>query len=204
ADFKLENTIKLWVDSKEMPTEQVVLGQVSKDLNKADMQANVDIAIQNNNSRTVYGSIVHQYFTPVEEVKAATHAIAVQKQYFVERAGEWVESQEIRLGERVKVRLTVINDSPLEYVHLKDARPSGVEPVYQPSGYNWWQGYYFTMKDASTNYFFDYLPKGKREFEYEVKANNVGIFNSGITTIEGMYDPAVRARSNNVTVTIVE
>ncbi len=203
-DFRLENTIKLWVDQQETTTANVVLGQATKDFTKEELSSNTTVSIQNNNSRTVYGSVVHQYFAPVEEVEAATNAIAVQKQYFVEREGKWVESNDVRLGERMKVRLTVINDSPLEYVHLKDARPSGIEPVYQPSGYNWWQGYYFTMKDASTNYFFDYLPKGKREFEYEVKANNVGIFNSGITIIEGMYDPAVRARSNNVSVKIVE
>src|SRR5690606_5240362 len=83
--------------------------------------------------------------------------ISIQKQYYAERQGKWIEADTFELGEKIKVKITVINDSPLEYVHLKDARPSAVEPVYRPSGYQWWQGYYFSLKDASTNYFFDYL-----------------------------------------------
>ncbi|WP_188713443.1 hypothetical protein, partial [Sphingobacterium cellulitidis] len=98
----------------------------------------------------------------------------------------------------------VINDQDLEYVHLKDSRPAGVEPVYVPSGYNWRNNFYFTLKDASTNYFFNSLPKGKRTFEYEVKANNIGVFNSGITGIESMYDPTVNARSANKVIKIVK
>ncbi|MBA8988485.1 alpha-2-macroglobulin family protein, partial [Sphingobacterium cellulitidis] len=108
------------------------------------------------------------------------------------------------LGERIKVVITVINDQDLEYVHLKDSRPAGVEPVYVPSGYNWRNNFYFTLKDASTNYFFNSLPKGKRTFEYEVKANNIGVFNSGITGIESMYDPTVNARSANKVIKIVK
>ncbi|HMR17681.1 MAG TPA: MG2 domain-containing protein [Sphingobacterium sp.] len=205
ADFSLENTIKLWVDKKEVATENIVLGQSNKDFSRDELQNGITLSIQNNNNRTVYGSVVQQYFAPVQEISASTKAISVQKQYYVEREGKWIEANEARLGEKIKVRVTIINDSPLEYVHLKDARPSGVEPVYRPSGYQWWQGgYYFTMKDASTNYFFDYLPKGKREFEYEVKANNAGVFNSGITTVECMYDPAVNARSANIVMTIKE
>ncbi|ULT29109.1 hypothetical protein KUH03_38080 [Sphingobacterium sp. E70] len=86
---------------------------------------------------------------------------------------------------------------------MKDSRPAGVEPVYSPSGYQWRKNYYFSSKDASTNYFMDRLSKGRSIYEYEVKANNLGTFNSGITTIESMYDPGVNARSTNTILTIV-
>ncbi len=203
-DFSLDNTVEIWVDKEEIPTKNVVLGQSTKDFNVDELQGNRTISIKNNNNRRVYGSIVHQYFVPVEEVSSTTNAISIQKQYYAERQGKWVETNTFELGEKIKVKITVINDSPLEYVHLKDARPSAVEPIYRPSGYQWWQGYYFSLKDASTNYFFDYLPKGKRELEYEVKANNVGIFHSGITTVACMYDPSVNARSSNIVVTVAE
>lgn len=201
-DFSLENTINIWVDQKEVTTKNVVLGQSTKDFNSDELRDNRTVSIQNNNNRRVFGSLVHQYFGSAEEVSSSTNAISVQKQYFVERQGEWVQSNTFELGEKIKVKITLINDSPLEYVHLKDARPSAVEPLYRPSGYQWWQGHYFSLKDASTNYFFDYLPKGKRELEYEVKANNSGIFHAGITTVECMYDPAVRARSGSILVIV--
>ena len=203
-DFSLDNSIKIWVDQEEISTQNVVLGQSTKDFKAEELKGNRRIAIQNNNNRRVYGSVVHQYLVPVEEASRTTNAISVQKQYYVERQGEWVEANTCKLGEKIKVKITVINDSPLEYVHLKDARPSAVEPIYRRSGYQWRHGYYFSLKDASTNYFFDFLPKGKREFEYEVKANNAGTFQSGITTIECMYDPAVNARSSSVVVMVTE
>jgi len=203
-DFAMENTVKVYVDQQETKANKLVLGQFTKSFDKEELQSDKDVRVENNNDRTVYGNIVHQYFLPLEKVERSTQAISVQKQYFVERNGAWVATTEAKLGERIKVKLTVINDAELQYVHLKDARPSGVEQVYRPSGYQWWQGYYFTMKDASTNYFFDHLGKGKREFEYEVKANNAGVFNSGITTVACMYDPSVQAHSENVVLTIRE
>ena len=202
-DFSLDNKVTVLVDRQQADTKDIILGQVSLDFDRSALEKDKQLSIQNNNNRTIYGGIYHQYFVPLSEVKRNTNALSVQKQYLVERNGTWVETQEARLGERIKVKIIVINDAPLQYVHLKDSRPSGVEPIYQPSGYRWWQGYYFSMKDASTNYFFDHLGKGKREFEYEIKANNIGIFNSGISSIECMYDPTVNARSANIQLVIV-
>ncbi|TDQ82887.1 alpha-2-macroglobulin family protein [Sphingobacterium yanglingense] len=202
-DFSLDNKVNVLVDRQQTDTKDIVLGQVSLDFDRSALEKDKQLAIQNNNNRTIYGGIYHQYFVPLSEVKRNTNALSVQKQYLVERNGTWVETKEARLGERIKVKIIVINDAPLQYVHLKDSRPSGVEPIYQPSGYRWWQGYYFSMKDASTNYFFDHLGKGKREFEYEIKTNNIGIFNSGISSIECMYDPTVNARSANIQLVIV-
>ncbi|MGN0003302.1 MAG: alpha-2-macroglobulin family protein [Sphingobacterium composti] len=202
-DFSVENTVKIWIDGKESEQNKSVLGQFTKSLNKSELTTDKQVKIQNYNDRTIFGNIVHQYFSPLEVIQKTLKEISVNKQYFVERNGKWVETSEAKLGERIKVKITVVNDNPLQYVHIKDARPSGVEPIYQPSGYKWWQGYYFTIKDASTNYFYDNLKKGLTELEYEVKANNVGIFNSGITTVECMYEPSVNARSENKVLTIV-
>jgi len=204
ADFVLVNNISLKVDQQDVKLDDVVLGQVSKVWGKEELSTNKNIAVTNNNDRTVYGGIYHQYFVPAADVKQTTNELAVSKKYMIERNGKWEEAKEVRLGDKIKVEITVIADKNLNYVHLKDSRPSGVEPVYQASGYQWRRGYYFTLKDASTNYFFDYLAKGKHTFSYEIKANNVGTFNSGITTIDCMYDPAVNARSENLEVKIKE
>lgn len=202
-DFITKNTVRISVNGEEAGLNNTILGEVSKQLTKVDLQTDMAIQIQNQNNRIISGSIVHQYFADLDQVKTSTNALSVHKIYLVERKGQWVESKEAKLGERIKVRITVINDDPIQYVHLKDSRPAGVEPVYSPSGYQWRKGYYFSLKDASTNYFMDRLSKGKSSYEYEVKANNVGIFNSGITTVACMYDPAVNARSSNVILTIV-
>ncbi len=202
-DFVTGNTVRVLINREEAELSNNVLGEVSKQFDQVELQTDKAIQIQNNNNRIISGSIVHQYFADLDLVKSSTNGLSVQKVYLVERKGEWVESKEAKLGERIKVRITVINDDPIQYVHLKDSRPAGVEPVYSPSGYQWRKGYYFSSKDASTNYFMDRLPKGRSIYEYEVKANNPGTFNSGITTVGCMYDPAINARSANAILTII-
>lgn len=202
-DFSLENKIIIMADQVQSITEDIVLGQLSTTFGRAELEQDRLLSIQNNNTRTVYGGIYHQHFASLSEVKSHTNALSIQKQYLVERNGKWIETHEAKLGERIKVKIVIVNDAALQYVHMKDSRPSGVEPIYQPSGYRWWQGYYFSMKDASTNYFFDNLRKGRQEFEYEIKANNVGVFNSGVSSIECMYDPTVNARSENIRLVII-
>jgi hypothetical protein len=203
-DFSLDNNVTVLVDGQRSTMDSVVLGQVSRTFDREELSSNRSVQVQNHNDRPVFGGVFHQYFLPVSEVRSSTNDLKVSKQYMVERNGKWVESNEAKLGEKIKIVITVINDQNLEYVHMKDSRPAGVEPVFVPSGYNWRNNYYFTLKDASTNYFFGNLAKGKRTFEYEVKANNIGVFNSGITTIESMYDPTVNARSDNKVITIVK
>ena len=203
-DFSLDNSVTVLIDKQKPLMDSVVLGQVSKTFYKEELNSNKLVQLENNNDRTIFGGIFHQYFVPVSEVKSSTNDIKISKEYLVERNGKWVESSEAKLGERIKVLITVINDQNLEYVHLKDSRPAGVEPEFVPSGYSWRNNYYFTLKDASTNYFFNNLAKGKRSVEYFVKANNLGIFNSGITSIESMYDPTVNARSHNKVIKIVK
>lgn len=203
-DFSLDNNVTVLVDGQRSTMDSVVLGQVSRTFDGEELSSNRSVQVQNHNDRPVFGGVFHQYFLPVSEVRSSTNDLKVSKQYMVERNGKWIESNEAKLGEKIKIVITLINDQNLEYVHLKDSRPAGVEPVFVPSGYNWRNNYYFTLKDASTNYFFGNLAKGKRTFEYEVKANNIGVFNSGITTIESMYDPTVNARSDNKVITIVK
>ncbi len=203
-DFVLSNSVQVLVDQQAMQLNEAFLGQVSKQFSAEELVSNKTLKVKNENDRRIYGGLYHQYFLPVEQVQGSVHELRISKEYLVERQGKWVVAKQAKLGERIKVRITLINDKPLQYVHVKDSRPSGVEPIYQPSGYKWYMGYYFTLKDASTNYFFDFLPKGKRTLEYEVTANNIGLFNSGISQVECMYDPTVNSRASNVQLEIIE
>ena len=56
----------------------------------------------------------------------------------------------------------------MEYVHLKDMRASAFEPANVLSGYKYQSGlrYYESTRDAATNFFIDYLPKGAYVIEY--------------------------------------
>ena len=51
-------------------------------------------------------------------------------------------------------------------------------------------------KDAATEIFIDYLPKGTHTFEYEIFASGRGELTIGAAIVECMYSPSFRANSN--------
>ena len=66
------------------------------------------------------------------------------------------------------VRIELRVDRDMEYVHLKDQRGSGTEPVNVLSRYKYQDGlaYYESTRDTASHFFIDYLPKGVYVFEY--------------------------------------
>ena len=57
-------------------------------------------------------------------------------------------------------------------------------------------------KDASTNFYFENLTKGTFVFEYKMKVNSSGIFNTGITSVKSMYLPQINAYTENEVINI--
>jgi uncharacterized protein YfaS (alpha-2-macroglobulin family) len=110
----------------------------------------------------------------------------------------------IRVGDKVKVRIEVSADRDMEYLQLKDMRASSFEPVNVLSQYKWQAGlgYYETTRDAGTNFFIDFLPKGSYVFEYDLFATQAGNFSDGISTIQCMYAPEFSSHSKNINITV--
>lgn len=108
------------------------------------------------------------------------------------------EKTPFKIGDLVTVRLEVKSSEDLEFIHLKDLRASGLEPINILSEYKWQEGvgYYQSTRDVATHFFFDRLPKGTYVFEYELRANNMGDFSNGIATIQSMYAPEFTNNSN--------
>ena len=106
----------------------------------------------------------------------------------------------MKIGDLVRVRIELRSDRNMEFIHMKDMRASGLEPINVLSQYKWQDGlgYYESTKDAATNFFFDYLPKGVYVFEYDLRVNNAGNMSNGITTIQSMYAPEFSSHSEGV------
>jgi uncharacterized protein YfaS (alpha-2-macroglobulin family) len=85
----------------------------------------------------------------------------------------------------------------MEYVHLKDHRGSGTEPVNVISRYKFQDGlyYYETTKDTASHFFIDYLPKGVYVFEYPLRVQLKGTYPSGMASVECMYAPEFNSHS---------
>ena len=110
------------------------------------------------------------------------------------------KNTQLKVGDLITVRIELRSDRDMEFIHLKDMRASGVEPINVLSTYKWQDnlGYYESTKDAATNFFFDKLPKGVYVFEYDVRVNNAGNFSNGISTIQSMYAPEFSSHSKGV------
>jgi uncharacterized protein YfaS (alpha-2-macroglobulin family) len=105
----------------------------------------------------------------------------------------------LAVGDELVVRIEVRVDRDMEYVHLKDQRGSGTEPVNVLSRYRYQDGlgYYESTKDTASHFFMDYLPKGVYVFEYSSRVQLRGKYQSGIAAIQCMYAPEFNSHSES-------
>ena len=159
-----------------------------------------------NKSSIGWGAMYWQYYQDLDKVSAQGSALKITKKLFVMRSSIEgatssrtlntqtmipIEQTKLVKGDKVITRLVITTDRNLEFVALKDLRASCFEPVNQLSGCEWKEGvcYYQTTKDASTQFFFSFLPKGTYVFEYELWANAAGEYTSGIASVQCQYAP---------------
>ena len=88
----------------------------------------------------------------------------------------------------------------MEYIHLKDFRGSGTEPVNVLSGYQFREGlrYYESTRDVASHFFIDLLPVGTYVFEYSVRVQLKGAYQTGFANIECMYAPEFNSHSESL------
>lgn len=170
------------------------------------------ITVKNPNRNIAWGGIYLQYFDEIDKVEATEGGLQIQKEIFVERntpQGPELrrpgKDETLNTGDNIVVRLTILSDLDLEYVHLKDYRATGLEPVDVISGYRWQDGagYYLTTRDVATHFFFGYLPRGKRVLEYKLRVFQKGSYSSGFATLQCLYAPEFSARSGSVSIRVL-
>jgi hypothetical protein len=176
--------------------ETIPVATIKSDMGKVTV-SNIDKVTQShpvNKSSIGWGAIYWQYYQNLDKVEAQGGALKISKKLFVKSPNNSmipIEKAKLKKGDKVITRLVITTDRNLEFVALKDLRAACFEPVEQRSGYVWREGtgYYQTTKDASTQFFFNYLPKGTYAFEYEIWVNNSGSFTSGIASLQCQYAP---------------
>ena len=110
----------------------------------------------------------------------------------------------LKPGDELTVRLVLRTDRDMEYVHLKDQRGSGTEPTNVLSRYKYQDGigYYEMTKDTASHFYIDYLPKGVYVFEYSVRAQHKGQYQSGMANIQCLYAPEFNSHSASHELTV--
>ncbi len=108
------------------------------------------------------------------------------------------EGVELHVGDELEVQLSLRTTHTAEYVHLRDPRGAGFEPVSQVSAFKWdlGLGFYEEVRDSGENFFFEHLPTGEYTFKYRVRANMAGAFRVGPATVQSLYAPEFNAFSS--------
>lgn len=166
-----------------------------------------DVTITKKGNGIAWGGLYWQYFEDLDKITSAKTPLKLNKKLFLKvnsdtgkELQEITKNTKVKVGDLITVRIELKSDRAMEFIHMKDMRASGVEPVNVLSTYKWQDnlGYYESTKDAATNFFFDRLPKGVYVFEYDVRVNNAGDFSNGITTIQSMYAPEFSSHSKGI------
>ena len=200
-------TKKLEESAKEAGT-----GYFKTSWNKDEItQEKASVKIQNNGKVAGYGAVYWQYFEELDQVSQNDKAsLQISKSLYIkEKKGDKkvlvpLAKRSLKIGDLITVRLTIENKNDVEFIHLKDMRAAGLEPVNVLSKYKWQDGigYFESTRDASSNFFFDKISAGVFMIEYELRVNNTGKFSNGITTIESMYAPEIRSHTKGVRITV--
>lgn len=167
-------------------------------------------------------------YLPAAELDALDRGLIVQRRYTLASCTDGAECPEVteaKVGDVLRVELTIIAPHDRYYVALEDPLPAGAEaidtnlattsmldanpeltrvpsgPVFAEGGpihpfWRWWNWYSRSeLRDEKVALFADYLPKGSYVYAYTMRLTTPGEFQVIPTTASEMYFPEVYGRS---------
>jgi hypothetical protein len=197
----------------------------------ADASNMLSISRSDGNGRLYYSAHLKVYL-PVEQLQPANRGIMVSRRYTLESCqyelsrNECPEVREAKVGDVIRVDLTIIAPNNLYYVVVEDPLPAGAEAIdtglattsilamdptlsrhgrpsiepydsFYPSYWMWWRWYSRSeIRDEKVVLFTDYLRKGTYEYSYTMRATLPGDYQVIPTLATEFYFPEVFGRSD--------
>lgn len=129
----------------------------------------MNVTLSKKQQQTSWGGLYLQYFEKLDKITSHSGGISVKKNLFIQKENANgntltpLAGQDLQVGDRICIRITVTNDQDMQFVHLKDLRAGCFEPTEQLSGNRWQDnlGYYQETTDVATNLFFVSSPKAR-------------------------------------------
>ncbi|MBP5190400.1 MAG: hypothetical protein J6031_05755, partial [Bacteroidales bacterium] len=157
------------------------------------------ITIRKADDGIAWGAMYWQYFENIEKIPASSMGATLKRSFYrVEKNGTLTplsDNIHLKVGDRIRVRLTISADRNLEYLELKDPRCAAFEPLSTASGWhsNGQLSFYLAVTNAATTLYIDRLDKGSYYAEYDLYVNNAGSYITAPATIQCLYAPEFRA-----------
>ena len=214
--FSVDGTTQVTLGNKlvEPESSELGTGYFKEAWSRTEITPDMgNVSITHKGNSPSWGALYLQYFEDMDRIQKSDGSLDIEKMMFVEettpegqRLMSISDESPLKVGDKVVVRLTVRSDRDMEFIHIKDLRASSLEPVTQVSGIKWQNGliYYQTSTDASTNFYFDNLPKGTYVLEYSVYVTRRGSYSSGIATIQSMYAPEFTSHTESSRVEVID
>lgn len=186
-----------YLGGKQLDTAQTLYtGEIKLPLKPLPKETT--LSVKRTSTTPAWGAVTSVDIRPMAEVKAnSCSALSVSKRILVADGTGWKDATELKVGDRVKIQLTIVSQQIIDYLAIADERSACLEPVEQLPAPIWQDGicFYRENRDNVTDIFVSRLPKGTFVLEYEMWVNNSGSFSSGIATAQSQYAPAVTAHS---------
>jgi uncharacterized protein YfaS (alpha-2-macroglobulin family) len=224
ACYALLLTGDAWLDQADAPVITVgneVINAAQREAGTGTIEKTWSAAEVNNTQGTVtitnkadkpsWGALHWQYLEAMDKVTPHESPFSIKKQVMLTEQGDQGPklialngARKLKAGDKLTIRIELRTDRYVDYVHMKDLRASGLEPTETLSGYKYQGGlgYYQSIRDASTNFFFDRIAPGTYVFEYTLRVTHAGDFSNGITTAMCMYAPEFSSHSEGVRVKV--
>ncbi len=159
-------------------------------------------------NKTVQGGLTWYYFSAYPNAGSTVNPVKLDKKLYIfnGKKNAWEPAdilKPFKIGEKLKIVLTVETAKPLRFILIEDKRAGVFEPVDGVSGQKYQDGtrFYRSVRDTGQQLFIDFLPSGKSEFSYEVLVTQEGQFNNGPAVLQCLYNPGITAYSNSMMIT---
>jgi uncharacterized protein YfaS (alpha-2-macroglobulin family) len=206
ARLSSDASVSIALGGSEVKPEKVEAGTgfFEKRIPSADIKPDMGaVKLVKTDQGAAWGSLHWQYLEDMDKVTPHEGTpLKVTKTLFAKvhtAAGPELRPVQgkVKVGDELVVRLELRTDRDMEFVHLKDQRPSSVEPVNVLSDYKWQDGlgYYESTRDTASHFFFDALPKGTYVFEYSARVQLRGACQTGVAELQCMYAPEFNSHS---------
>jgi alpha-2-macroglobulin len=169
------------------------------------------VVVQKSTPGFMFASANWQFSTEKLPPAAVGDFLSVDRKFFLRDKSQkeqvlrpLAEGQKIQVGDEIEVHISLRSKHPVGYVHLRDPRGAGFEPVDGNSKHKWDLGIYWyeEIRDSGTNFFFENLPQGEYTFKYRLRATTAGDYKVSPATVQPMYAPEFAAYSSGLKIQI--